>query len=217
MDRGRAGTAYLALPDGADGPGILVLHGWWGLTPFFKDVCDRLASEGFVALAPDLFGGETAATPDEAEALLAAASPDALAHLSRSSLVTLRDAPTTPDAPVGVVGFSMGASMALWLAARVPEEIAGTAVFYGVQDIDMAESTCAFLGHFAEDDPLVPDDDLTLLEADLHLLGRATEFHHYPGTGHWFFERDRPQYDEAAATLAWDRTIDFFRRTLGSE
>ncbi len=214
MERGRAGTAYLALPAGDTGPGVLVLHGWWGLTPFFRDVCDRLAAAGFVALAPDFFAGETADTAEDAESLLAAASPDQLAHLSRSSLVTLRDVPGTPDGPVGVLGFSMGASMALWLAARVPEEVAATAVFYGVQDIDMADATCAFLGHFAEDDPLVPDDDLTLLEADLHLLGRSTEFHRYPGTEHWFFEQDQPQFDEAAADLAWDRTLDFFRRTL---
>lgn len=214
MDRGRAGTGYLALPAGDAGPGILVLHGWWGLTPFFRGVCDRLAGAGFVALAPDLFAGATADDEAGAQALLADASPDELAHLSRASLVTLRDVPGTPDGPVGILGFSMGASMALWLAARVPAEVAATTVFYGVQDIDMAEATCAFQGHFAEDDHLVADDDLTLLEADLHLLGRTTEFHRYPGTGHWFFEPDRPEYDEEAATLAWDRTLEFFRRHL---
>jgi carboxymethylenebutenolidase len=214
MDQRRAGTGYLALPDGGTGPGVLVLHAWWGLTPFFQSVCDRLAAEGFVALAPDLFAGQLAESVAEAEALLAEAPPDDLAHLSRSSLQTLRDLPATPDAPVGVLGFSMGASLALWLSARAPETVGATAVFYGAQDIDFVGATSAYLGHFADVDPYVDDDDLTLLEADLHLLGLAPVFHRYPGTGHWFFEEDRPAFDAGAAALAWTRTIEFFRATL---
>ena len=66
---GKTVTGYLALPGRGHGPGVLVLHAWWGLTPFFKDVCERLAAEGFVALAPDRYGGPTAATIEEAEAL----------------------------------------------------------------------------------------------------------------------------------------------------
>src|SRR5919107_4273223 len=66
----RTAAGYLAVPQTGHGPGVLVLHAWWGLTPFFKNVCDRLASEGFVALAPDRYGGPTAATIKEAEDLL---------------------------------------------------------------------------------------------------------------------------------------------------
>lgn len=214
MDENRAGTGYLALPESGSGPAILVLHAWWGLNQFFKDLCDRLASEGFVALAPDLLGGQVATTIDEAEQQLSAADADELAHLTRSSLWTLREMPTTDDAPIGVLGFSMGASMALWLSARVPDDVAATTVFYGGQDIDFAGAQSAYLGHYADVDPYVDEDGLALLEAELHLLGLDTTFHRYPGTGHWFFEDDRPEYDEAAATLAWDRTIAFFRQHL---
>lgn len=214
MDQGRAGTAYLALPRGDTGPGVLVLHSWWGLTPFFKDVCDRLADEGFVALAPDLFVGEQPATVEDAERLLAEAPPNELAHLSRSSLRTLVDLPGTTSDRVGVLGFSMGGSLGLWLSARLPEEVAAAAVFYAAQDIDFVDARCAFLGHFAEEDAYVSPDDRVLLEADLGVLGFETTFHDYPGTRHWFFEADRPEYDEAAASVAWDRTITFLRERL---
>jgi carboxymethylenebutenolidase len=214
MDQGRAGTAYLALPRGDTGPGVLVLHSWWGLTPFFKELCDRLADEGFVALAPDLFVGEQPATVDAAQRLLAEAPPNELAHLSRSSLRTLIDLPGTTSERVGVLGFSMGGSLGLWLAARLPEEVAAATVFYAAQDIDFVDARCAFLGHFAEADDYVSPDDRVLLEADLGVLGFDPTFHDYPGTRHWFFEADRPEFDEAAADLAWARTIEFLRATL---
>ncbi|MGQ0433991.1 MAG: dienelactone hydrolase family protein [Microthrixaceae bacterium] len=214
MDAHHAGTGYLAIPDSGTGPGILVLHAWWGLNQFFKDLCDRLAAEGFVALAPDLLAGQVADTIEDAERQLAGADPDGLAHLTRSSLWTLREMPITPDAPVGVIGFSMGASMALWLSARVPEAVAATTVFYGAQDIDFKDARSAYLGHFAEVDPWVDDDGLALLEAELRLDELDVDFHRYPGTGHWFFERDRPEFDATAADLAWDRTLAFFRQHL---
>lgn len=214
MDQGRAGTAYLALPRGDTGPGVLVLHSWWGLTPFFRDRCDRLAAEGFVALAPDLFGGQLPGTTAEAEALLAGAPPNELAHLSRSSVRTLIDLPGTPDGPIAVVGYSMGASLGLWLSARLPDEITAAVTFYGTQDIDFVDSRSAYLGHFAEHDELVSADDRVLLEADLGVLGLAATFHDYPGTQHWFVERGRPEYVEAASELAWDRTVAFLHERL---
>jgi carboxymethylenebutenolidase len=211
----RAGSGYLVLPEGhANGPGVLVLHAWWGLTPFFKQVCDRLADEGFVAMAPDLFDGRTADDPEAGKAMLAGADIDVAANLVRSSLFTLRSLPATPDAPVGVLGFSMGGSWAMWLASRVPELVGATVVFYGSQTTDMSPATSPFLGHFAEADELVDADELTLMEADLRLLDKHVTFHHYPGTRHWFFESDRPAYDAAAAGLAWQRTVAFLHEHL---
>lgn len=214
MDPKHAGTGYLALPDSGEGPGVLVLHAWWGLNPFFRQVCDRLSEEGFVALAPDLLAGHVATSVEDAEQQLARANPDELAHLTRSSLHTLRDMPMTPDAPVGVVGFSMGASMALWVSARAPDDVAATTVFYGAQDIDFREARSAYLGHFAETDAYVEDDAVALLEAELHLDELDVTFHRYPGTQHWFFEQDRPEHDPDASALAWDRTIEFLRQHL---
>jgi carboxymethylenebutenolidase len=217
MDSERAGTGYLALPDTSAGPGILVLHAWWGLTDHVRDVCDRLAAAGYVALAPDLFAGRLATEVAEAERQLAEADANELAHLTRSSLHALRRLPGTTGDAVGVLGWSMGGSMALWLAARVPDAITATAVFYGGQDIDMANARSAFLGHYADEDPYVDDDGLVLLESELHLDGLEVEFHRYPGTRHWFAEPDRPEHDEDAAALAWDRTLAFFRRHLPTD
>jgi carboxymethylenebutenolidase len=211
-----AGSGYLISPKSGEGPGVVVLHSWWGLTPFFKDVCNRLAAEGFVALAPDLFGGRTTDDPDDARKMLADADMEATVRLVRASTFELHRRSETPDAPVGVVGFSMGASWALWLASRVPEMIGATVVFYGSQSVDMAPATSPFLGHFAESDDFVNEDELTLLEADLRLLDKKVEFHRYPGTHHWFFEADRPAYDAVAAELAWQRTIAFLREHLPS-
>lgn len=212
-----AGSAYIVAPDGGEGPGVLVLHGWWGLTPFFRRVCDRLADAGYVALAPDLYGdGRNAETPDEAEAMLAAADPNLVARLVLASVATLRNLPITSDAPIGVVGFSMGGSWALWLAARAPEHIAATVVFYATQEMDLSDLGGAVLGHFAEHDEFVSDDDAVMLEADLNLLDKSVEFHRYPGTHHWFFEDDRaPAYDADAAVEAWDRTVAFLATHLG--
>jgi carboxymethylenebutenolidase len=209
VDAQHAGTGYLALPEAGEGPGVLLLHSWWGLTPVFTRVCDRLAAHGFVTLAPDLFGGQTASTPAAGEGLLAAADPNELAHLVRSGLHTLRDLPITGAGACGVVGFSMGASLAFWLSVREPEGVAATVAFYGTQDISFDGATSAYLGHFAEEDALVPQDDLVFFESLLHLDGHAPTFHRYEGTRQWFFEEDRDEHHPAAAALAWDRTIAF--------
>jgi carboxymethylenebutenolidase len=217
MDAEHAGQGYLALPDRPTGPGVLVLHSWWGLSDSVREVCDRLAEAGFVALAPDLLDGERPASVEDAEALLRRADANQLAHLTRSSLRVLRDLPATMDRPVGVVGFSMGASLGLWLSVRVPDGVAGTVAFYGGQDIDFAPATSAYLGHYADTDPYVGEDELVLLEADLHLLGLDTTFHRYPGTAHWFFDVDRPEHHPEAAALAWDRTVAFLHQHLDGQ
>lgn len=210
-----AGSAYLVHPDAGPGPGVLVLHSWWGLTPFFKEVCDRLAEAGFSALAPDLLGGELPATPDEAQSVLAELDANRATALVLSSARALRASSFDPRAAVAVVGFSMGASFALWLSARSPQEVDATVAFYGTQNIDFVDARCGYLGHFAEFDEFVADDDIVELEAHLHLVGREPVFHRYPATTHWFFESDRElAYTPAAAELAWERTLAFLDREM---
>jgi len=213
--RRRAGTAYIVAPKGGEGPGVLVLHSWWGLTSFFRSVCDRLADEGFVAMAPDLHAGRTADRPDEAEALLASVDPNVVAALVSSSAATLRGLKITPDRPIGVLGFSMGASWGLWLSARASDVVGAVVAFYGAQDVDFIESRSAYLGHFAEHDAFVSDDEVVEMEAHLRRLGRDVAFHRYPGTGHWFVEEDRvPAFHREAAELAWERTLTFLHTQL---
>lgn len=213
---GPAGSGYAVVPDSGSGPGVLVLHAWWGLTPFFHTVCDRLADAGFVALAPDLHGeGRTAERPDEAEALLASTDPNRTANLVVASLSALRSMPATPEGRVGVLGYSMGASWGLWSAARFSDDVAAVTSFYGSQDVDFSGARAAFQGHFAEIDEFTSDDDVSYLEAQLRLDGHEVDFHRYPGTGHWFAEEDRAAAYVADATeLAWTRTIDFLHHHL---
>ncbi|MGI8938599.1 MAG: dienelactone hydrolase family protein [Iamia sp.] len=213
--RTHAGTAYVVAPDAGSGPGVLLLHGWWGLTPFFRSVADRLADAGFVALAPDLFAGQTADTPDEAKALLADTDATAMVELVRSSVQVLGGLPITPDASVGVVGFSMGASLGLWAAANVPDQVGAVSAYYGTTDVDFAPVKAAVQGHFAEFDDFESEDDVVLMEAHMRLVGLDLELHHYPGTAHWFFESDRTvAHSPDAAELAWERTVAFLHRRL---
>lgn len=212
-----AGTGYLVQPEGSAGPGVLVLHSWWGLTPFFKDLCHRLADEGFTALAPDLLAGQLPDTRDEAQRVLLEADMNLSAALVLSSARALRSATDDPRGAIGVLGFSMGASWGLWLAARSPKEVAAAVAFYGTQSVDFAEAEAAFLGHFGADDDSVPVDDIVELESQLALVGREVTFHTYPRARHWFFESDRADaYDEAAAELAWERSLRFLSERLSS-
>lgn len=216
-DLGPAGTGYANVPPSGSGPGVLVLHSWFGLTPFVKEVVDRLSDAGFTALAPDLHGdGRTAETPDEGEALLASTDPNRTANLVVGSITALRRMPATPDGRIGVVGYSMGASWAFWAATRFPDDIAAVTAYYGSQDIDFDPADAVFQGHFAEFDEFVSADDRAYLEAQLRLSGHRTDFHLYPGTGHWFAESDRKAaHAPEAAELAWERTVAFLHDQLG--
>jgi carboxymethylenebutenolidase len=210
----RTGTGYLALPDQQPGPGVLVLHAWWGLTPFFQELCERLAHAGFVAFAPDLYQGRTAATIDEAEALLKQRDSEAMQAIATGALAYFRAHPAVRGDSVGAVGFSMGAAWAAALASAAPADISAAVLFYGVVAEDFTQARAAYLGHFGEDDEWEPLDGVRQLEADLRAAGRPTTFHLYPGAQHWFFETNRPEYNADAAELAWQRTIEFLHTHL---
>ncbi len=204
---------YLAVPTSGKGPGVLVLHAWWGLNDFFRGFCDRLAQAGYVALAPDLFGGEIAHTIEEAEQHLSTwdeehgAPPIILPAIDELST---HSAVTTPQ--LAVIGFSMGAYWSLWLALHKPELVRSVVLFYGTNGGggDFSHSQAAFLGHFAEKDPYESAEVVQQLEKNLESAGHPVTFYTYPRTGHWFFENDRPEaYNAQAAQLAWDRTLAF--------
>jgi dienelactone hydrolase len=134
---GRTEEGYLAVPEGSHGPGVLVLHAWWGLTPFFEDVCDRLGATGFVALAPDRYGGPTAATIEEAETLQRAREDTAATEvLLTASAEFLRAHEAVAGEGLGVLGFSAGASWALVLSTREPELVRAVVAFYGTAQAD---------------------------------------------------------------------------------
>jgi carboxymethylenebutenolidase len=207
---------YLAAPPAGKGPGVLVLHAWWGLNETAKSFCRRLAVEGFTVFAPDLYHGAIAETIAEAEAL--AQKLDVNFAQAKAEIVDamsyLLDQAADPAHGLVVIGFSLGAFYALDLAADDDEHVRGVVLFYGSGDGDFSASRAAFLGHFAEDDPFEPPDNADGLKAALLRAGRPVTFYTYPGTGHWFFEPDRVDaFDENAASLAWARTVDFLRET----
>lgn len=207
----RTEAFFVGPKDGQRGPGILLLHSWWGLTEWFKDLATRLADEGYSVLAPDLLDGAQPGSPEDGERTLAELSPDELAGFVMSSAKVLQNAAAGDQQPIAVIGFSMGASLALWLSARLPEVVGTVVTFYGAQSIDFDEATATFQGHYAEHDPLVSDEDRVLTESFLRLGGKDTEFHVYPGTQHWFFEPG-DHHDPTASELAWRRTLEFLDR-----
>ncbi len=205
-----SGAAYLVHPDGGPGPGVLVLHSWWGLTDGVKDLVERLADAGYTALAPDLCAGELSADGEAAAILLAESDPNVTAALVLDSTVALRANSVVPQAPIAVVGFSMGASWALWLATRQPESVDAVVAYYGAQNIDFDDLAAPVLGHFAERDTLVTDDDLNEMHARLLLSEKSFQLHRYPGTTHWFAEPGVSEFHDAdAAEQAWQRTLAF--------
>lgn len=204
---------YLAVPKSGNGPGVLVLHAWWGLNDFFKEFCDRLAQEAFVALAPDLFSGRIARTIEEAEELNPEMNePEDMPPLVLAAFEELKK--HASGNALGTIGFSFGAYWARWLAEEKPESIRAVTIVYS-DGWNIRESNAEYLVHFAETDPYMSEEAKKEMEARLKALQLPTTFHTYPGTGHWFMESDRPDtYNAEAAKLAWERTIAFLRERL---
>lgn len=208
---------YLALPDSGQGPGVLVLHAWWGLNDVIKEVCQQLADEGFFAFAPDLYDGEVATTIAEAEALSSKLDSNKVISQISRALDYLSDQVKNEDQPLGVIGFSLGASYALRLSSADPERVRAVVLFYGVGDADLSQSKAAYLGHFAENDSYEPAKYVDELEKNLKSAGKVVTFYRYQGVGHWFFEPDRVDvYNEPLAIIAWERTAAFLHYHLSS-
>ncbi|MCE9644364.1 MAG: dienelactone hydrolase family protein [Chloroflexi bacterium] len=208
--RDKTVNAYLA--SGVNGsPGILLLHAWWGLKPFFKEVCDQLAEQGFSVLAPDLYQGRIAATIEEAEKIMGQRDSELMGDIVKAAkdhLISLRK-----GKPIGVLGFSMGAAWSLVVAAKEPD-VSAVVLFYGGGDVDFNSVKAKVLGHFAEMDEWEPLEGIRAMETGMKAAGVEVTLNTYPKAGHWFVERDRPEYDSSAALLAWSRTFEFLRKNL---
>lgn len=207
--------SFLALPSSGSGPGVLVLHAWWGLNDTIREFCSRLAQAGFTALAPDLFGGTVLESIAEAEQHLSEwEEQQAVQPVLLPAVEGFTRHPSVLAGGLAVIGFSMGAYWSLWLAQERVHLIRSVTLFYGTNGGGghFQHSQAAFLGHFAENDPYEPPENVQALEQTLRAAGRPVTFYDYPGRGHWFFEPDRPQaYDPQAASLAWERTLAFLR------
>jgi carboxymethylenebutenolidase len=214
------GTApgYLAVPESGRGPGVVVLQEWWGVDDHVRDVCDRFAKEGFIALAPDLYRGETTDQPDEAQQKMMAMSMDQAEKDMRGAVDYVAAHEGFDGEGVGVVGFCLGGGLAVW-AATVNPKVGAVSSFYYVLPHgkpDFSKIDAPVLGHFGTADDFVSVDDAKALEQEIKDAGAEVKFEFYEGAGHAFFnDKDRlGTHDEQHARTAWQRTIDFFRRHL---
>lgn len=192
-----------------------MLHPWWGLNDDVVVYCDRLAEAGFAVAAPDLYEGRLTTTIEDADRLSSALDEDVADAYVLAAVDALGEIVGNPDVRLGALGFSMGAPWALWLPAHRP--VIASVVYYGTMvGPSLGAATTPVQGHFAQDDEYEPEESIAAMESALRAAGREVELHRYPGTGHWFAEPSRDAYVEEASRLAFERTVAFLRRELGS-
>lgn len=208
---------YLVQPSGSGPfPAVLVVHENRGLNPHIEDVARRAATEGFVALAPDGLSpvGGYPGNDDDGRAMQKDLDPGKLFTDLLNSARYLQ-AHELSSGKLGATGFCYGGWVVNQLAVELGSDLSATVPFYGraPKSEDVTRIKARVLGNYAEDDERVnatkPD-----YEAALKAAGADFEMHIYPGTKHGFHNNSTPRYDEAAATLAWQRTIDFFKANL---
>lgn len=216
---GGTSEGYLAIPSDGHGAALIVVQEWWGLVAHIRDVVDRFAAAGFVALAPDFYHGHATSEPDEAQRLLMdLAIPQAAADVAGAAayLKGLEQV----DGGIGVVGFCAGGSLALW-SATVATDIRSVSAFYpGGLTARLAPDWAAYADkaavlHCAEGDGTSAAPHIQAVVHGIENAGGKVTIYDYAGTDHAFFNDDRPEhFHRDAATLAWARTLDFFRTTL---
>ncbi|MEO7261162.1 MAG: dienelactone hydrolase family protein [Jatrophihabitantaceae bacterium] len=210
---------YLALPPGGSGPGVIVIQEWWGLTDHIVDVTDRLAAEGFVALAPDLFGGRTAHDADEAGELMSQLPVAKAAQDLSGAVDYLLGHEAVTSSKVGAVGFCMGGGFVLMLAAQQGDRIGAAVPFYGIGEgvpSQYTGLTAAVQGHYGEQDQMYPASAAREQERQIREeSGADVEFFFYPA-GHAFHNDENPigTYDPDSAKLAWQRAVRFLTDRL---
>jgi len=209
---------YLAQPvDGQAHPGVVVIQEWWGLVLHIKDVSERFAREGFVALAPDLYHGQAADEPDEARKLAMALDANRAVQEIAAAARYLKKMENVALQKVGVVGWCMGGGLSLSTAAHHADLIGAAVVFYGrpLTASDTVKLKVPVLGLYADHDQSIPLEAVRAFEAEMKKQNVPHEVHIYPGTSHAFFNDARPQiYQAEAAEDAWQKTLAWFRKYL---
>ena len=214
---GRTTGGYLATPASGAGPGVVVIQEWWGLVPHVKDVAERFAGEGFVALAPDLYHGRSTTSPDEAGKLMMALEIDRAERDLRGAIDFLLARDDVAGTRVGTVGFCMGGQLSLF-AACANAAVGACVDFYGIHPNvapDLAGLEAPVLGFFAERDGFVTPEAARKLEADLRAAGKEVDITIFDGADHAFFNDSRPDvYHAGYAAECWTRMVAFYRRHL---
>jgi carboxymethylenebutenolidase len=216
------GTAEGYLSEAAGGgPGVIVVQEWWGLVDHVKDLTERFAAAGFTALAPDFFHGAKTGEPDEAMRLMMGLAMDQAAKDVAGAAAYLSGLDSVTSPVLGVVGFCMGGSLALW-SATVAENIQAAVGFYPAMPWERMNPTWpnydgkSALIHCSEEDGTSEAEGIRTAVAAIEEAGGSVEVFDYPGTHHAFFNDDRPEvHDAAASQQAWDRTVAFLHERLG--
>ena len=212
-------TGYLAYPDdGGAYPAAVVMQEWWGLNEHIKDVARRLALEGYVVLAPDLYKGQVATEPDEARKLVMELDmPAAVAEIG-SAIDYLLAQENVSSAQAGVVGFCMGGGLALMtaLADAGVGKVGAAVPFYGqpLSPEQAAQVQAPILGLYGADDGGIPVAAVQAMQDALTAAGVDNEFQIYAGAPHAFFNDTRASYRPEAAADAWARMLAWFEEYL---
>lgn len=211
---GKSSSGYLSVPLSGSGPGVIVLQEWWGLVDHIKDVADRFAAEGFVALAPDMYHGESATSPDDAGKLMMALDIDRVEKDLRGAIAYLLSRSEVTSEHVGTVGFCMGGQLSLSAACANPA-VGACVDFYGIHPSvtpNLESLRAPVLGFFAEKDDFVPPAAARQLEADLAVAGKTANITVFEGADHAFFNDNRTEvYDADLAATCWTRMLTFYR------
>jgi carboxymethylenebutenolidase len=220
---GATASGYLAKPAAGSGPGVAVIQEWWGLDSGIKEMADRLAAGGFVALAPDLYHGELAGHDemDKAAQLMTSLPPDRAARDMSGAVDYLAGHDAVTSDGIGVVGFCMGGMLAFILAANRPDVIKAAVPFYGFpqgpMEPDWSGLTASIRGHMAEKDDFFGPDAARALEAKLQGMGKDVTCTVHPGTGHAFMGPHNAMgtLDEKVAAEIWPGVLSFLHDKLG--
>ncbi len=208
-------TGYLAKTEGGEaGPGIIVIHEWWGLNDNIRMMTDKLAGEGYTALAVDLYNGNVAESPDSAKAFMSSVNEDeANENLSQAyNYLTEQNAEN-----IGVIGWCFGGGWSLKTALAQPEKIDATVIYYGqlVTDAEqLKELQMPVLGIFGAEDEGIPPEQVNEFESALNKAGVTNSIHIYEGADHAFANPSGTRYEKEAAEDAWQKTITFFKEHL---
>jgi carboxymethylenebutenolidase len=211
------GSGYLAMPAGnAPHPGVIVIQEWWGLDAHIKDIADRFAREGFVALAPDLYHGAVATEPDEARKLVMNMNREQAVKDLLGAVKHLQSLANVAPKRLGCIGFCMGGSLTLALAASTPDIAAGAPFYAGMQPgrEQIARIEAELFCAFGADDAGIPMDNVRAFEGNLNETGKNAVVKVYDGAPHSFFNDTKDSYRADAANDAWANALALFRRVL---
>ncbi len=218
---GNSLTGYLARPADANAteplPALIVIHEWWGLNENIEMMTERLAGEGYMALAVDLYGGQVAENPDQAKALVqsATANPQQLEENLRQAYAYLESQNATK---IASIGWCFGGSWSLNTALMFPDQLDAAVIYYGGQLVTDPERLSALempiLGIFGALDTNPSPETVQQFETALKSVGKSPEIYIYEGANHAFANASGTRYNPEAAADAWGKTTAFLERHL---